>query len=227
MQLSFDKPVCPADFVNAIKMGLSKFDEFRRSDIGLTAKPVGYVVEISPDYNLGIKAFDSKNYELALTWLKPLAEQGHGKAQSYLGYMHQHAYGVARDYREAARWYLLAADQGDTYSQVSLGEIYEKGLGVVRDDSRAAQWYAKAADLGYQQAQLYLATLYRDGRGVARDYKQAEKWYATAKPRLGDECDANWRSANRLPRLLGPFRARRAVRLRAPVEAGPGLEARV
>jgi TPR repeat protein len=180
VQLSFDKPVCPADFVNAIKMGLSKFDEFRRSDIGLTSRPVGYVVEISPDYNLGIKAFDSKNYELALTWLKPLAEQGHGKAQSYLGYMHQHAYGVARDYREAARWYLLAAEQGDTYSQVNLGEIYEKGLGVARDDSRAAQWYAKAADLGYQQAQLYLATLYRDGRGVARDYKQAEKLYATA-----------------------------------------------
>jgi hypothetical protein len=180
VQLSFDKPVCPADFANAIKMGLSKFDEFRRGVVGLTSKPVGYVLELGPDYNLGIKAVQSKNYELALTWLKPLAEQGHAGAQSYLGYMHFYAYGVSRDYREAARWYLLAAEQGDAYSQLSLGEIYEKGWGVARDDVRAAQWYAKAADLGHRQAQLYLATMYRDGRGVARDFKQAEKWYAMA-----------------------------------------------
>ncbi len=180
VQVSFDKPVCPADFANAIKMGLSKFDEFRHADIGLTPKPVGYVLELSPDYNLGVKAFDRKNYELALTWLKPLAEQGHAKAQSYLGYMYEYAYGVARDYREAARWYLLAAQQGDSYGQLSLGLIYEKGLGVARDDARAAEWYAKSADLGDRQAQLYLATMYRDGRGVARDFKQAEKWYAMA-----------------------------------------------
>jgi TPR repeat protein/transglutaminase-like putative cysteine protease len=180
VQVSFDKAVCPADFVNAIKMGLSRFDEFRRADIGLTPKPVGYVVEISPDYNLGIKAFDKGNYELALTWLKPLAEQGHPGAQSYVGSMYEHAYGVALDHREAARWYLLAAAQGDAYSQMSLGEIYEKGLGVARDDRRAAEWYAKAADLGDRHAQLCLATMYRDGRGVAHDFKQALKWYGLA-----------------------------------------------
>jgi TPR repeat protein/transglutaminase-like putative cysteine protease len=180
VQLRFDKPVCPADFVNAIKMSLSKFDEFRRGNIGLTPKPVGYINEISPDFNLGVKAVDNKNYELALTWLKPLAEKGHAKAQAYLGYMYQYAYGVARDYREAARWYLLAAEQGDTYSQLNLAEIYEKGWGLTRDDKVAAQWYARAADLGDRQGQLHLATMYRDGRGLARDYKQAEKWYGLA-----------------------------------------------
>lgn len=180
VQMSFDQPVCPAEFVSAIRMGLSRFDEFHRGAVGLTPKPVGYVLETSPDYNLAVKAFDRKNYELALTWLKPLAEQGHPKAQSYLGYMYEYACGVARDYREAARWYSLAAGQGDAYSQLNLGEIYEKGLGVARDDSRAAQWYAKAADLGDRQAQLYLATMYRDGRGVARNFKEAEKWFAMA-----------------------------------------------
>jgi TPR repeat protein len=180
VQLRFDKPVCPAEFVNAIKMGLSKFDEFRRGNIGLTPKPVGYVHEISPDFNLGVKAVDSKNYELALTWLKPLAEKGHAKAQAYLGYMYECAYGVDRDYREAARWYLLAAEQGDTYSQLNLAELYKKGLGVARDDKVAAQLYARAADLGDRQGQLHLATMYRDGRGVERDYKQAEKWYGLA-----------------------------------------------
>jgi TPR repeat protein len=180
MRLSFDKPVCPAEFVSAIRIGLSRFDEFHRGSVGLTPKPVGYVLETSPDYNLAIKAFDRKNYELALSWLKPLAEQGHAKAQSYLGYMYEYACGVARDYREAARWYSLAAEHGDAYSQLNLGEIYEKGLGVARDDSRAAQWYAKAAELGDRQAQLYLASMYRDGRGVARNFKDAEKWFAMA-----------------------------------------------
>jgi len=180
VQLSFDKPVCPADFVNAIKLGLSRFDEFRRADIGLTPKPVGYVLEMSPDYNLAVKAVNSKNYHLALTWLKPLAEQGHAGAQSYMGYLYQDAYGVARDYREAARWYQLAAEQGDTYSQLRLAEIYEKALGVARDDARAAEWYARASNLGDLQAQHHIATMYRDGRGVARNFRQAEKYYVMA-----------------------------------------------
>lgn len=180
VQVSFDRAVCPADFVNAIKTGLSRFDEFRHADIGLTPKPVGYVVEISPAYNLGVRAFDNEKYELALTSLKPLAEQGHAGAQSYLGAMYDHAYGVALDHQEAARWFLLAAAQGDAYSQTSLGEIYEKGLGAPRDDKRAVEWYAKAANLGDRHAQLCLGTMFRDGRGVAQDYKQALKWYALA-----------------------------------------------
>jgi TPR repeat protein len=180
VQVRFDKPVCPAEFVNTVKLGLSKFNEFRRSSIGLTRKPVGYVVEMSPDYNLGTKAFQSRNYQLAMTWLRPLAEQGHAGAQSFVGYMFECGHGVPRDYREAVRWYQLSAGQGDTYSQMNLAEIYAKGWGVARDDEMAAQWYGKAAVLGDQQAQLDFATMYRDGRGVTRDFKQAEKWFALA-----------------------------------------------
>ena len=180
VQVRFDKPICPAEFVNTVKLGLSKFNEFRRSNIGLTRKPVGYVVEMSPDYNLGTKAFQSKNYHLAMTWLKPLAEQGHAGAQSFVGYMFEYGRGVPRDYREAVRWYQLAASQGDTFSQTCLAEIYEKGWGVASDDEMAAQWYGRAAALGDRQAQLHLGTMYRDGRGVTRDFKQAEKWFGLA-----------------------------------------------
>ncbi len=180
VQVRFDKPVCPAEFVNTVKLGLSKFNEFRRSNIGLTRKPVGYVVEMSPDYNLGTKAFQSKNYHLAMTWLKPLAEQGHAGAQSFVGYMFEYGRGVPRDYREAVRWYQLAANQGDTFSQTCLAEIYEKGWGVASDDEMAAQWYGRAAALGDRQAQLHFGTMYRDGRGVTRDFKQAEKWFGLA-----------------------------------------------
>jgi len=180
VQVRFDKPICPAEFVNTVKLGLSKFNEFRRNNVGLTHKPVGYVVEMSPDYNLGTKAFQSKNYHLAMTWLKPLAEQGHAGAQSFVGYMFEYGRGVPRDYREAVRWYQLAASQGDTFSQTCLAEIYEKGWGVASDDEMAAQWYGRAAALGDRQAQLHLGTMYRDGRGVTRDFKQAEKWFGLA-----------------------------------------------
>jgi TPR repeat protein/transglutaminase-like putative cysteine protease len=180
VQLKFDAPVCPAQFVVEIKKGLAELYEFRHGPIGLTPKHVPYVTEISPDYTLGRRAYDAKNYRLALTWFKPLAEKGHARAQYLLGWMYEHGLEVATDHREAARWYRLAAEQGDTFSQAQLGWFYEKGLGVARDDALAAQWYGKAAEAGYLQGQLRLATLYRDGRGVARDYRQAEKWLSLA-----------------------------------------------
>jgi TPR repeat protein len=180
IRLSFDTPVCPAEFVDEIKKGLAKFREFQRGPIGLTPKRVPYVTEISPDYNDGVRAFDTKNYELALTWLKPLAEKGHTRAQYYAGWMYENGLGVAIDHREAARWYRLAAEQGDSFSQTQLGYFYEKGLGVARADKLAAQWYARSAEAGDRQGQMYLATLYRDGRGVARDFKEAEKWFSMA-----------------------------------------------
>ncbi len=180
VKLQFDTPVCPAEFVDEIKRGLAKFDEFQRGSIGLTPKPVPYVVDISPDYNDGVRAYESRNYELAITWLKPLAEKGHVRAQYYLGWMYEGGLGVAINLREAARWYRLAAEQGDSFSQARLGYVYEMGLGVARDDKLAAQWYAKSAEAGDRQGQAYLGAMYRDGRGVDRDFKVAEKWFAMA-----------------------------------------------
>jgi transglutaminase-like putative cysteine protease len=178
--LQFDTPVCPAEFVDEIKKGFVKFDEFQRGSIGLTPKPVPYVTDISPDYNDGVRTFESKDYELAITWLKPLAEKGHVRAQYYLGWMYEGGLGVAIDLREAARWYRLAAERGDPFTQARLGYLYEMGLGVARDDRLAAQWFAKSAEAGDLQGQSYLASMYRDGRGVDRDFKQAEKWFLMA-----------------------------------------------
>lgn len=178
--LRFDQPVCPENFLDNIRKGWTKFDHFRRAAVSVTTKPVGYVLETSPGLDFGVEAFNRKDYQLALTQFWPLAKAGHPRAQAYIGFVHEYAYGVGRDYREAARWYRMAAEQGDTYSQSKLADLYAKGLGVEHDDKIAAEWYRRAAQLGDRQAQLYLATLYRDGRGVARDFKQAEKWFALA-----------------------------------------------
>jgi TPR repeat protein/transglutaminase-like putative cysteine protease len=180
VRLTVDAAICPADFAAAIEKGLDKFTEFKYGPIGLTPNSSAKVTEINAEFSEGVKAFEAQNYKLAMARLKPFAERGSAKAQSYMGSMYETGRGVARSYSEAIRWYLLAAEQGDAFSQTRLGFLYDKGLGAVRDEERAADWYAKAADQGNLDGQLWLATMYRDGRGVAQDFKQAANWYAKA-----------------------------------------------
>ena len=120
LQLRFDVPVCPENFADEIKKALDQFYGFQSGSVGLTPKRAPYVKETSPDYDSGLKAYETKDYRRALALLKPLAEKGHASAQYYLGWMYERGLGSATDHREAARWYRLAAEQGDTSSQVQL-----------------------------------------------------------------------------------------------------------
>ena len=160
---------------------MDTFNEFKYGPIGLTPKSPARVSDVRADFDEGVNAFAARQYQLAMTRLKPFAEGGDAKAQSYLGNMYESARGVERNYGEALRWFLMAAEQGDAYSQAQVaGYLYEKGLGVSRDEKLAAEWYAKAAHQNETHAQLCLATMYRDGRGFAEDYEQAAHWYAKA-----------------------------------------------
>ncbi len=166
VRLTFDAAVCPAEFAAAIKNGLDKFAGFKYGPIGLTPTASADIADISSEFSEGVNAYLAQNYKLALVRLKPFAELGNAKAQSYRG--------------EAIAWFQKAAGQGDAYSQSHLGYAYEQGLGVARDEKLAAEWYAKAADHGDAYGQARLASLYRDGRGLAQDYQQAAKWFAKA-----------------------------------------------
>jgi TPR repeat protein/transglutaminase-like putative cysteine protease len=180
IRLSFDAPVCPAWFAGEIGKAMAKFAEIQDGNIWLTKKPVPYVTELSAAYSAGVAAIERRNYEFALASLKPLADNGHPRAESYMGYMYENGLGVRMDHSESARWYRLAAEQGDTYSQTRLGYLHEKGLGVPRDDALAAELYARSAAAGDQMGQSWLGTMYRDGRGVSRNYREAEKWFSLA-----------------------------------------------
>ena len=180
VRLSFDSAVCPAEFAAEIKTGLDKFREFKYGPIGLTQKSAPHVTEISAEFTEGVNAFLAQNYKLAMARLKPFAESGSAKAQSYVGSMYESGRGVERNYTEAIRWFLMAAEQSDPYSQSHLGYLYEKGLGAARDDVVAAQWYAKAAGQGDHYCEARLASMYRDGRGVAQDFQQAANWFSKA-----------------------------------------------
>ena len=55
------------------------------------------------DYQAGFYAYDRGDYATALKEWRPLAEQGHAKAQYNLGIMYDDGEGVAQDYAEAVK----------------------------------------------------------------------------------------------------------------------------
>jgi TPR repeat protein len=180
VRLTFDAAVCPAEFAAAIKTGLDKFTGFKYGPIGLTPSAAPDIADISPEFSEGVSAFQARNYKLALARLKPFAEMGNAKAQSYVGSMYEAGRGVQLDRVEAIAWFQKAGEQGDAYSQSHLGYAYEGGLGVARDEKLAAEWYAKAAEQGDAYGEARLASLYRDGRGLTQDFEQAAKWFGKA-----------------------------------------------
>lgn len=128
----------------------------------------------------GKKAYDGKQYSLAMKELTPIAEQGDPKAQSLVGMMYASGQGVPVDYALALSWFSKAAEQGNADAQANLGVMYEKGRGVKQDHVQAIAWYRKAADRGHDVAQYVLGSMYIAGTRVSQDYPQAADWYRKA-----------------------------------------------
>jgi hypothetical protein len=129
------------------------------------------------DFQLGLKAYLDADYETALAFWRPIAQDGHATAQYCLGNMYYSGKGVQKDRVQAATWFRKAASQGHPVAQLNLGNAYRWGEGVHQDFSQAASWWRKSADQGQAQAQFNLGTLYYFGRGVNRDRTTAVKWY--------------------------------------------------
>ncbi len=122
----------------------------------------------------------TQDYAKAVYWFRKAAEQGHGKAQSWLGVCYEHGDGVAKDIAEAVRWYRMAAAQGVADAQLSLGNCCYIGEGVAKDYAEALKWYRKAAAQGDPMSESTLGVCYHDGEGVAKDYKESVKWWRKA-----------------------------------------------
>jgi hypothetical protein len=138
-------------------------------------------------YEDGRTAYEAGDYAYALSFWRPLAEQGDVTAQFNLGGMYDLGQGVPKDYAAAVYWYLKAAGQGHANAQYNLANMYEDGQGVLGDGTvAAAAWYRRAADQGYAPAQANLAAMYINGRGVQRDYVQAYKWLTLALAGFGE-----------------------------------------
>ena len=134
----------------------------------------------SADFAKGQSAYDSGDYETALTEWQLLAEEGDANGQFGLGLLHDNGFGVALDSLQAIKWYQSAAEQGHGEAQCNLAVMYENGWGVPQSDEEAFKWYSLAAEQGLVPAQYSLGKMYKSGFGVARDNVMAHMWLTIA-----------------------------------------------
>lgn len=124
----------------------------------------------------GIAAYQAREFEAAVGFWRPLAEQGDPVAQFYMGFLHGEGQGVEKDDTEAVRWFILSGQQGYMPAQYRLGLLYSTGDVVEEDDAEGVKWYRMAAEQGHGDAQLSLAVHYDSGEGVPENKEEAYAW---------------------------------------------------
>ena len=144
-------------------------------------------LENSMAFHDGEDAYSRGDYATALRKSRPLAAQGHARAQYRLGVLYTFGQGVEQDDVEAGKWFHKAmeklqqlAGQGDAGAQFSLGGMYFNGWGVRLEFTEAVKWYRRAAEQGHPYAQFNLGKLCAIGDGVQRDSVEAQKWFSLA-----------------------------------------------
>jgi TPR repeat protein len=130
------------------------------------------------DFQNGLAAYRAGNYATALKEWRPLAEQGHAKAQHNIGVMYENGRGVPQDYAEARRWYQKAAEQGQAFAQNNLGKMFERGPGMPQDYVQADMWYILSAAQGNEVASRNHTTITKKmtPAQIAEAQKLAREW---------------------------------------------------
>ncbi len=131
-------------------------------------------------YEEGKQAYLSKDYELALKILKPLAEEGDSQAQITMGLMYDYGHGVEKDPTESIKWYRMAAEQGVPLVQHDIGVKYFQGQGVEQNYLEAAKWWELSANAGIADSQFNLGLMHYRGIGIPKDYVKAAKLFENA-----------------------------------------------
>jgi hypothetical protein len=150
----------------------------KKALLGLTlSMMLGNGAVVAADFDKGMKAYDSQNYEAALAEWLPLAEQGNVKAQRWLGHLYGVGQGVPLSDAIAFKWHLKSAEQGYAPAQKDVAMSYANGDGVAEDDKKAVKWLIKSAKQGYDWSQFFLARMHQDGEGVLTNYVRAYMWY--------------------------------------------------
>jgi len=126
-----------------------------------------------------IEAYDFKEYQEAVQWLRPWAEKGQVEAQYRLGTLYENGQGVAKNLEEAKKWYRNAAAQGHVRARRRLEALEGKST---RDGTEtvALKWYLDLAEQGDADAQYNLAFMYETGFSVPKDNGKAARWYEPA-----------------------------------------------
>ncbi len=120
---------------------------------------------VAQDYDDGWNAYESGNYEEALSILLPLAEQGDATAQTVVGYIYIGSVSPEakefQDFDQAAKWFRKAAEQGYSEAQVQLSAMYCTGKGVTTDYVKCYMWLILASNQGHEIAPKLMFKLKR------------------------------------------------------------------
>lgn len=135
---------------------------------------------LSQDFDVGLRAAQSGDFDTAFSEWQPLAASGSMLAQYYLGVMYENGDGVPIDLEEARRLYLSAANQGLDVAQDRVATMYEIGIGGHQDSREALSWYKKAGEQGLAGSQNSAGVMLEQGLGTEANAIEAAKWYRLA-----------------------------------------------
>ena len=138
---------------------------------------------VAQDFDAGLEAAKSGNFDKALAEWRPLGDSGDARAQYQIGMLYRHGRGVGRDHEKAADWFSKAAAKGHAEAQAEYGNHLLHGRGVKKNYARALELFRAASEKGIASAELNLAIMHRYGRGVPRSYARAVIWYRKAADR--------------------------------------------
>jgi uncharacterized protein len=129
------------------------------------------------DVDAAQRAIDGKDYQSALTMLRPLAASNNGRAACLLGEIYEFGYGVPQDFTEALKWYKLAARS----ENVQPYTLHVRKFGPLPQDRAQRDKFVenlkKDAMDGVSEAQRVLGTLYFSGSGVKKDFARSFAWF--------------------------------------------------
>jgi len=120
----------------------------------------GEQVDIELRFDEGMVAYYSGNYGKAMEVWRPLAKEGHARAQFHVGRLYGRGEGVPQDFLKAVGWYKKAGAIGDRHALFELGEIHLHGTGVRRAPWKAARYHAKALVAGEERSRAVLDSFF-------------------------------------------------------------------
>ena len=141
------------------------------------------------DYEEGVEAAFSGDFETAFSEFTAAAEGGLSLAQYNLGILYFTGQGVSKNLEEAFKWTKAAAEQGHLNAQFNLGSLYFDGQGTEQNISEGIDWFILAAKDGHGNSAYSLAKIFQTGDSVESDQVQAHAWAALSE--MNDHPEGN------------------------------------
>lgn len=141
--------------------------------VKLSAQEESSPVEL---FYLGLSAYNSGNYALAVNYFQRAAVQGDSSAQNNWGVCLLHGLGVEADVDEAIRWFKASASKDNVESLCNLGYTYYDIISP-RDCQQAFHYIKLAVSHDYAPAQWLMGRIWEEGGCIEADLEKAIYWY--------------------------------------------------